>query len=98
MYSRDSVRRRGYSGNSGSASRKAAWASANRVPREVTISSFGRPDDRHHSHPLSLIRDGDELLPMPAPFDVASHAEERPADLAEGLVSDRRGCSKSSAV
>src|SRR5262249_14202313 len=36
--------------------------------------------------PFPLIRHRDQLLPMPAPFDVASHAEERPADLAECLV------------
>src|SRR5215471_12513869 len=44
------------------------------------------PDHPHHPHPLSLIRHRDQLLPMSAPFDVASHAEERPADLAQGLV------------
>ena len=41
-----------------------------------------RTDHRHHPHPLPLIRYGDKLLPMAAPFDVANHAEERPADLA----------------
>src|SRR5262249_27287132 len=45
-----------------------------------------RTDHRHHPHPLSLIRHRDQLLPMSAPFDVASHAEERPADLPERLV------------
>src|SRR5215467_1967906 len=86
MCSSDSVHRRERSGNSGSASRKDAWASANRVPRGVTISLFGRPDHRHHPHPLSLIRHRNQLLPVSAPFDVASHTEERPADLAERLV------------
>ena len=39
-------------------------------------------DDRHEPDPLLLILHGNQLLPMPAPFDIASHAEERPADLA----------------
>src|SRR5215475_6435622 len=86
MGSSGSVRRREYSRSSGSASRKDDWASANRVPRGVTISLFGRPDDRNYPHPLSLIRHRDHFLPMSAPFDVASHAEERSADLAHGLI------------
>ena len=32
--------------------------------------------------PLRVIADRDQLLPMSAPFDVASHAKERLADLA----------------
>jgi hypothetical protein len=76
----------GVLGNSGSASRKDAWASANRVPRGVTISLFGRPDDRNHPHPLALIRHRDQLLPMLASFDVASHPKEWPPDLAERIV------------
>ena len=43
-------------------------------------------DDRHELHPLSLIRHREQLLPLSAPFDVASHAEERPTNLAERLV------------
>src|SRR5215470_12166525 len=72
-------------GNSVSASSKDAGASANRVPRGMTISLFGSPDHRDHPHPLIVIRHRDQLLLMAAPFDVASHAEKRPTDLAEGL-------------
>src|SRR5215831_3386797 len=86
MCSSDSVRQRGYSGNSGSANRKDAWTSANRVPCGVTISLFGHPDHRHRRHLFPLIRHRDQLLPVTAPLDVASHTEERPADLAERLV------------
>src|SRR5215471_6947154 len=43
-------------------------------------------DDRHEPHPLTLIRHRNQLLPMPAPFDVASHPKEWPAYLAERLV------------
>src|SRR5215467_5679234 len=50
------------------------------------IPLFGHPDHRHEPHPLSLIRHRDQLLPVSAPFHVASHPEERPADLAERLV------------
>src|SRR5262249_21293660 len=50
------------------------------------IPLFGHPDHGHEPHPLSLIRHRDQLLPMPAPFDVASHAAERPADRAAGRV------------
>src|SRR5215467_10756549 len=45
-----------------------------------------RPNHRHEPHPVSVSRHRDQLLPVSAPFDVASHAEERPADLAERLV------------
>src|SRR5215468_11670010 len=43
MCSRDSVRRQEYSANSGSASRKDAWASANRVPSGVMSFAVTRP-------------------------------------------------------
>src|SRR5262249_7293544 len=43
-------------------------------------------NDRHDPHPVPLIRHRNQLLPVSAPFDVASHAEERTADLAEGLA------------
>src|SRR5215470_17238021 len=86
MCSSDSVRRRGYSGNSGSASRKDAWASANRVPCGVRISLLGRPDDRNHPHPLSLIRHGDELLPVPTPLHDRRYPIERPPDKPESLM------------
>src|SRR5215467_4425642 len=47
---------------------------------------FGRADDRHEAHPLSVSRHRDQFLRMSAPVHEASHAEERPADLAERLV------------
>ena len=50
------------------------------------IPLFGHPDHRHEPHPLSLIRHRDQLLLMAALFHIASHAEEWPADLTEGLV------------
>src|SRR5215472_8446985 len=43
-------------------------------------------DHRHRPRPLSLVGHRDQLLAMSAPFDVASHVEERPADLQERLV------------
>src|SRR5215467_10615959 len=61
MCSSDSVRRLGYSETSGSASRKDGLASAKRVPCGVTISLFGRPNDRKHPHPLSLPAPGPAL-------------------------------------
>src|SRR5215467_2310423 len=92
MCSSDSVHRREYSGNSGTASRKDAWTSANRFSRGMTISLLGRPDHwavpitGTNRTPLFLIRHRKQLLPMSAPFDIASHPEERPADLAQRLV------------
>jgi len=45
-----------------------------------------RANHRHEAHLFPLIRHRDQLLPRSSPFDVASHAEESPADLAERLV------------
>src|SRR5262244_1012750 len=58
-----------------------------RLPERLGVGVLLRcPDPRHEPHPLSLIGHRDQLLPVPAPFDIPSHAEERPADLAERLV------------
>src|SRR5262249_16932840 len=62
------------------------------------IPLFGHPNHWHYPHPLSLIRHRDQLLPMPAPFDVASQTEERPADLAEGLVAIPAGRGRAAAA
>src|SRR5215467_4906871 len=43
-------------------------------------------DDQHEPHPLTIIRHLDQLLAMSAPFDIRSHAEKRPADLAKRLA------------
>src|SRR5262245_38631485 len=47
---------------------------------------FGRADDRHEPHPLSLIRDGKELLPVPTPVHDRRYPIERPTDERERLV------------
>src|SRR5215470_5567045 len=44
---------------------------------------FDRANDRHEPHRSPSLRHGNQLLRMPAPFDITSHAKERPADLAE---------------
>src|SRR5262252_1497394 len=43
-------------------------------------------DDRHEPHPLSLIRDGKELLPVPTPLHDRRYAIERPTDEPERLM------------
>jgi hypothetical protein len=44
------------------------------------------PDHRHHPHPLSLIRHGDELLPVPTPFHDRRYPTERPTDQTKSLM------------
>src|SRR5215467_4544097 len=44
------------------------------------------PDDRHEPHPLSLIRDGNELLPVPTPLHDRRYAIGRPTDEPERLM------------
>src|SRR5215468_357800 len=54
-------------------------------PDKLLAHLSRRTDDRREPHPPSFIRHRNQLLSMSAPFDIPSHAEERPADLAERL-------------
>src|SRR5215467_606341 len=62
---------------------EAPYPGLTRLPRRNALHR--RTDDRHEPQPLSVIRHRDQFLRMSTPVHEASHAEERPADLAECL-------------